>query len=183
MPGLEGEYQHQSWCLVRAKHRCSHALPLRGLSLQVTEEETETERSSATCSSPGPGSCEARHVAFRLQSPDSFMPSWWGWEGPGKGVPRAMREEGGTGAVSGVARARRGGTCGGSRLRRGGLAGGPKGEPGIPPGHSSVRCCKWRPCRSGQGFSCRLEAAERLCLPASLALGWVDRNESHPGPA
>lgn len=52
----------------------------------VTKEETEAERGHATgtprCT---PGSCEDRCVVFRLQSPDSFMPSWWGGEGRGRG--------------------------------------------------------------------------------------------------
>lgn len=57
-------------------------------------------------------------------------------------------------------------------------------EPGIPTrAILQWRWCKWRPGCSEHGFGCRLVAAERLCWPASLALGWVDRNESHPGPA
>lgn len=50
----------------------------------------------------------------------------------GKGVPSAVREEGGTGELSGVAGARREGTCHGSRLWRGGLVGGRKGRAWDP---------------------------------------------------
>lgn len=99
----------------------THLTPSREVFSPVTKEETDGTRVK-----PDTWVSDCRAHILSCQAGGAGRDT-------GKGVPGAVCEKGGTGELSGVARARRGGTCHGSRLWRGGLAGGQRGRAWHPP--------------------------------------------------